>query len=117
MTTAFLVNADMFHIQKKPIPVQSFNSMTVLERYHAPIRRALNIIEKECPECRNEEALQMVVKSMNNSVGPDGLFTTLLVFCALRKLSLLTDKPTKPTISRAIALQNATASMSKQFAK
>lgn len=79
MEAAFQPNSDILHIRTNSIPVESVNSKTVVERYHAQIRRALNIIQKEFSESRNEEALQMAVKSINDSVGLDGLVPTRLV--------------------------------------
>lgn len=117
MANAFQANTDMLHIRTKSVPVESANSMTIVERYHSPIRRAYNIIQKECSSMDREECLQMAVKAINDSVGPDGLVPTLLVFGALPRLGLPTDNPSKSTFQRAVALRNATAAMSKHFAK
>lgn len=57
----------------------------------------------------------MSVKAINDSVGPDGLVPTLLVFGALPRLGLPTDPPTPSTFKRAIALRKATKAMSKHF--
>jgi len=80
---AFQLNANMMNIKTKEIPIESANSMTYVERYHTPLRRAFRIIKSELPNISDEEVLQYAVKSLNDSVGPDGLVPTLLVYGAL----------------------------------
>lgn len=65
----------------------------------------------------DEDTLQMAVKAINDSVGPDGLVPTLLVFGAIPRLVLPTDQPTTSTFKRAVALRKETESMSRHFAK
>lgn len=64
-----------------------------------------------------EECLQLASKAINDSVGPYSFVATLLVFEALPQLGLPTDNPSKSTFQRTDSLRNATAAMSKQFAK
>lgn len=117
MSKEFQANAHLFDIKTKPIPVECPHSMTVVERYHAPIRRAYKIIRKEAPNLEKESALQTAVKSVNDSVGPNGLIPTLLVYGALPRLGFPSDPPTPSMYQRAVALQKATNEMSKYFAK
>jgi hypothetical protein len=100
MGAAFLAKADMMHIPNKSIPVESSNSKTIVDRYHSPIRRAFNIIRKEAPDLDPDAALQMTVKAINDSVGPDGLLPTLLMFGARPRLGLPADKPTVQVSTR-----------------
>lgn len=93
MGEAFQANAGMPHKQTKSMPVESANSMSIIGRYHAPVTRAYNIIRKESPDTDKEGALQMVVKAVNDSVGPEGPVPTLLVFGALPRLGLHNDGP------------------------
>jgi len=46
------------------------------------LRRAYKIISLELEGASEELILQMAVKAINNSVGPDGLVPMLLVFNA-----------------------------------
>lgn len=115
MAVAFHTNADMLYIKTKSIPVESVNSMKIVERYYAQILRSFNIIKKKCPAIENEEDLKTAVKSIKGWVGPDGLTPTLLVFGVLPRLDLPTDKPTKSKFQSAITLRNAAAKMSKHF--
>lgn len=59
----------------------------------------------------------MAVKSIHDSVGRDGLTPTLLVFRALPRLSLPSNKSTESAFQRAVALRNTTSLMCKHFAK
>eukprot|EP00171_Calliarthron_tuberculosum_P002038 IDg2038t1 len=92
-------------------------SMTYVERYHKPLRRAYEIISKEVLNIDRESALQYAVKAINDSVGPDGLVPTLLVCGALPRLGLPTDKPAAGTFERAIAVRKASEQMSRHFAQ
>lgn len=93
MTKAFQTNADLIHVETKAIPVESANSMTEVERYREPILRAYRIVRDEAPDLDKESALQAAVKSVNASVGPNGLVPTLLVYGALPRLGFSTDQP------------------------
>lgn len=104
IASEFQANADMLHIGTKSIPVESANSMKVVDRYHARLRRAFSIIQKEAADMDKTEVLQMAVKAINDSVGLDGLVPTLLVFGALPRLGLPTDRPSPSTLNRALAL-------------
>lgn len=116
MAAASQANNDMIHIRTASIPVEAAHSVSIVERYHSPLRRALNIIHMESPDIGFECALQMAVKAINDSVGPDGLVPMLLVFGALPRLRLPTDHPMPSTFKRAVALGKATSTMSKHFA-
>jgi len=69
-------------IEVKEVPVEAHNSVGKVERYHAPLRRAYEIISSELEDASEELTLQMAVKAVNDSAGPDGLVPTLLVFGA-----------------------------------
>ena len=99
---AFQLNAGLMKIDTKPVPVESPNSMTYVERYHVPLKRAYAIIRKDLPKISDEEVLQYAVKAVNDSVGPDGLVPTLLVYGALPRLGLPTDKPAPGSLRTCI---------------
>jgi hypothetical protein len=56
---------------------------------HALLRRAFEIIEKKCSITPRETCLQMVVKAVNDTAGPDGLVLILLVFGAFSRMTEL----------------------------
>ena len=66
----------------KIVPVESHHSIGIVERYHAPIRRAYVIITTEIKDLDPDMALQMAFKAINDTAGPDGLIPTLLVYSA-----------------------------------
>lgn len=116
MAKAFEVNADMFRISTMSVPVEAANSMLIVEQYYSPLRNDFNIVKKEAPDMDDDDALQISVKAVNDSVGRDRLVPTLLVFGDIPRLGFPTDLPTPSTFKRSMALQKATDSMSRQFA-
>jgi hypothetical protein len=97
------------------VPVEAHQSVGIVERYHAPLRRAYKIIKDEFDVNGTADGgkgidktmmLQMAVKAVNDTAGPDGLVPTLLVFGAYPRMSEL--DPPAPTISqRATAIARA----------
>ena len=69
-------------IEVKEVPVEAHNSVRKVEWYHAPLCRAYEIISSELEDAGEELTLQIAVKAVNNSAGPDGLVPMLLVFSA-----------------------------------
>lgn len=114
--TAFQAKVDMIYITTKSVPVESTNSMPVVEKCHSPVQHALIIISKECLKRESEIVLQMAEKSINDSADWDCLTQALLVLDALPRLGLSTAKFTKSTSQRTIAHRAATTSMSKHAA-
>lgn len=90
---AFQRNADFLHIRCKEVLIEVANRMSLVERYHAPLRRAFGITREECPGIPFDDALLAVVKGLNNSTGPDNIFPTLLVFGAMTRLGTSSDTP------------------------
>ncbi|KAI0998086.1 hypothetical protein K3495_g10103 [Podosphaera aphanis] len=102
----FRQNATALAIETKEVPVEAHNSIGIVERYHGPLRRAYDIIHNELKGADKNMLLQMAIKAVNDTAGPDGLVPTLLVFGAYPKISPL-DLPA-PTISqRAQAIKTA----------
>lgn len=83
MSRSFEANVDMLHITTKAIPVESAKSMSIVGRCHSPLRKVFKILKKESPDLNDDDALQMSVKAINDSIGPNGLVPTLVVFGAL----------------------------------
>ena len=54
----------------------------MVECYYSPLRRIYYIITAELLNISKDMALQMAFKAINNSIGPNGLIPTLLVFRA-----------------------------------
>jgi hypothetical protein len=62
--------------------IKAYNSVSQVERYYTLLQHAYKIIQDELEDehIDKEIMLQMAVKAINNSAGPDGIVLTLLVF-------------------------------------
>ena len=87
--------------------------MGKVERAHAPLRKAWEILYSELSSFTSEEAiLQMAVKAVNDTMGPDGLVPTLLVFGAYPRVTI--DSPPSPTtLKRGEAVHKAMTALRK----
>lgn len=103
-STEFRQYAKSLAIEVKEVPVEAHNSVGKVERYHAPLRRAYDIIKTEVED--DVLALQMAVKAVNDSAGPDGIVPTLLVFGAYPRMSI-EDNPTPGIMRRAETIRTA----------
>ena len=54
----------------------------MVEYYYGPLCRIYHIITAELLDISKDIALQIAFKAINNSIGPNGLIPTLLVFKA-----------------------------------
>ena len=95
-------------IQTKCVPVEAPQSVGLVERYHAPLRRAYMIITQELKDqaISKEMKLQMAFKAINDTAGYNGLVPTLLVFGAYPRISSL-DAPSVTTMERARVIKLA----------
>jgi hypothetical protein len=85
-------------IEIKKVPVKAHNSIGKVECYHTLLRRAYDIISLELNSSSKDLILQMAVKAVNDSAGPDGLVPTLLVFGAYPRMT--NDSPPSPPITQ-----------------
>ena len=105
-------------INVKEVPVEAHNSVGKVERYHAPLRRAYEILREELKDehIDREMILQMPVKAVNDSAGPDGIIPTLLVFGAYPRMTEM-DPPSPSVIKRAEAIRAATKEIRRLHAE
>jgi hypothetical protein len=110
--------ADSMAIGIKEVPVEAHNSVGLVERYHAPLRRVYEIIQDELKDehINKEMILQMAVKTVNDSAGPDGIVPTLLVFGAYPRLTEM-DPPSPSVTKRAEAIRAATKEVRRLHAE
>ncbi|KAK1990054.1 hypothetical protein LX36DRAFT_664610, partial [Colletotrichum falcatum] len=86
-----------------------------VERYHATLRRAYNIIQAETG-VEPDVTLQLVVKAINNTTGLDGLVPTLLVFSVYPRIT--NNSPPSATITqRAETVKKAMEAVRQIHAK
>jgi hypothetical protein len=108
----FRDNATVMNVEVKEVPVEAHNSIGLVERYHIPLRRAYEIISHEIPSMSKEHKLQAAVKSVNDTMGPDGLVPTLLVFGAYPRMTTW-DTPATSITQRAAAIRKAMEAVRK----
>jgi hypothetical protein len=116
--TEFKQLASSMLIEVKEVSVKAYNSVGLIERYHALLRRAYEILKAELKDehIDKEMILQMAVKAVNNSAGPDGIVLTLLVFGSYPRMTEM--DPPSPTIARrAEAIRAATKEVRRLYAK
>jgi hypothetical protein len=109
----FVNNARILAIEIEEIPVKAHHLIGKVERYHGPIRRAFEIITADLDnDVISDNALQMAVKAVKDTAGPNGLVPTLLLFETYPRLSL--SLPPFPSITaRAAAVRKAMAEVRK----
>lgn len=107
-------------ISTKCVPVEAHQSIGIVERYHLPLRRAYSIIMEELKGqgtgINKDMALQMAVKAINDTAGPNGIVPTLLVFGTYPRLSEY-DPPAPSITQRASAIRKAMQEVSRLRAK
>jgi hypothetical protein len=109
----FINNARILAIEVEKILVKVYYLIDKVERYHSPIRRAFEIIIANLSnDITSDNALQMAVKVVNGTTGPNGLVLTLLMFETYPRLS--SSLPLFPSITaRAAAVRKAIAEVRK----
>jgi hypothetical protein len=87
-------------IKVKKVLVKAYNSVGLIERYHAPLRRAYEILKTELKDkhINKKMILQMTVKAVNNSARPDKIVPTLLIFGSYPRMTEI--DPPSPTITK-----------------
>lgn len=79
--------ADNVGVAIEITPVESSNSTGVGERIHDPLRRIYHKIHRDHPGHRKELILALAAKAMNDTIGPEGLVPSLLVFRTIPRVS------------------------------
>src|SRR5204863_651770 len=100
----------------KLVPVEAHHSIGKVERYHRPLRRAYEIVTEEHPELSDEDRLQMALKAVNDTAGPNGLIPTLLVFGAYPRMTEM-DPPNPSIQQRAETIKRAMIEVRQIHAK
>lgn len=113
----FQADADILSISCKAVSIEAANAMTNVERFHQPVRQAFGIIEAECPSLSFDDCLQTALKSVNDSVDPEGLVPTLLVFGGYPRLGFATDATHPSNAVLAIALQKPREALTRSFSR
>lgn len=72
-------------IELKISGVESHNSLGLGERYHEPLRKIYRKLHHEAPDLEKAIVLRLALKAMNDTIGPEGLVPSYLVFGSLPK--------------------------------
>lgn len=113
----FRNEAKIMGITCKQVPTEAHWSIGKIERYHGPLRRAFEILHTELRGTfSNDAILQMAVKAVNDTAGPDSLVPTLLVFSAFPRVNLHFP-PSPSTLKRAEAIAKAMRALRKHSAE
>jgi hypothetical protein len=101
----------------RQMPVEAHWAVGKIEQAHGPLRRTFNILRAELnSSTEDEDILQMAVKALNDTAGPNGLVPTLLVFGTYPRIN--SDSPPSPDIlQRAEAVRKATRMLRAERAK
>jgi hypothetical protein len=103
-------------INVKKVPVKAHNSIGKVERYYGLLQQTYKILSSELLLANKEAILQITVKAVNNSVGPDGIVPTLLVFEAYSRITK--DSPPSPFITKqAEAIHKAIKKVRRLYAE
>jgi hypothetical protein len=98
------------------VPIKAYNSVGMVERYYGPLRYIYHIIIAELLDINKDMALQMAFKAINDSIGPNGLIPTLLVFKTY--LYIVEFNASNPiVVKQAAALKKAIEEVKKLRAK
>jgi hypothetical protein len=73
----------------KEVPVEAYNSVGKIEQYYTPLRQAYKIIYNELrgTNTSTKVTLQIAVKAINDSTGPDGIILIFLVFSTYPRIT------------------------------
>ncbi|KHJ32126.1 hypothetical protein EV44_g3759 [Erysiphe necator] len=104
----FNQRASSMAITAMSVPVEAHWSIGLVERYHHTLRRCYKIITEELKDSvtSKDVRLQMVIKTVNDSAGLNGLIPTLLVFGIFPRMCNL-DAPSPDITKRASATKSA----------
>jgi hypothetical protein len=113
----FRTRARIVGAECRQMPVEAHWAIGKVERAHAPLRRVFNILKAEIGDRTTDESLlQMAIKALNDTAGPNGIVPTLLVFGAYPRINI-ESPPSPDMVERANAVRKATKVIRAERAK
>jgi hypothetical protein len=105
-------------IKVKEVLIKAYNSVGLIERYHALLCCTYKILKTELKNkhINKKIILQITVKAVNNSARPDKIVLILLVFSLYLKITEI-DASSPIIIKRAKAICAATKEVRRLYAK
>lgn len=117
VSAEFKSKAVAYGITMEEAPIESPGTIGIVERYHAPLRASYMTVRQSMPRAKasDDECLKLAVHGVNNTMGPEGLVPTLLVFGALPRPARKTPAPSQ--LQRQQALEEASKAVEHEQAK
>jgi hypothetical protein len=103
-------------ISTKAVPVEAHWSVKLIKWGHLALQRAYQIIMDKYKDIWKELALQIAIKAINDTAGPNRLVPTLLVYRVYLRMSNL-DPPALSIMEQAAVIRKAMAEIVKLWAK
>lgn len=115
----FVELAALHDVKVEKSGVESHNSLGVGERYHKPLRDTYRKLKLDCPSMQRQLLIVLAVKSMNGTLGPEGIVPWALFFGDLSSLRSLRGSviPRPSKAERAEAAQQPRRYMTENLAK
>ena len=108
--------ANSINIEVKEVPVEAHHSIGKVEVYYAPLCRSYEIICVELgPEYSDDICLQLAIKAVNDTIGPNGLVPILLVFGAYPRIA--DEPPSTLVLKRAQAIKSTVKELQRLNAR
>lgn len=84
-------DANPLQLETKALLVEATFTINIVERYHELLCRSYRTIRKDAKNMEPENALQAVVRSVNDSVGLGGLESTFPIYKEMSRPELASD--------------------------
>lgn len=100
----FKGNVESHGITLREALIETPGAISVLDRYHAPIRSSFTKIRDTITkdDANDDDCFKMAAFAVNSTIGPEGLFLMLLTFEALPRPARTTPAPNQLLRQRAI---------------
>jgi hypothetical protein len=69
------------------MPIEAHNSIGKIKRYHTPLQQVYKIIYDKFRDTSAKISLQIAIKAVNDSAGPNRIIPILLVFSAYPRIT------------------------------
>ncbi len=97
----------------KAISIKTHLSINIVEKYHVELRRTYQMIFENLETDINKEIiLQMIVKTINDTVDSDELMLTLLIFDVYSRMHVM-NSSTSSISQRTMTIEKAMTEMRK----
>ena len=115
----FINLGEISNVEVQRTGIEAHSSLGLGERYHHPLRHTYRKILCENPKVEPRQALAASVKAMNDTLGPEGLVPSALVFGEYPKAYTRseTPPPRSTLVERASIAKSARKEMEKHMSE